>query len=191
MYTETLHPSEKDKLFNIISLVIVVISLVFFQRLFGFVSNLPNGLAQLIFILFIAIIIYLCCRIYYRMACSYRYTILQEEMLMSVDKKEKKLQKGTIIIERLFGNRSRTVAVIVPDVQNDLVPMKKSTINAKTINTLIQFNGRIFTNRKITESFLLSFSYGNKNYICFVSPSELFIRNAKDFSNLHICMPGE
>lgn len=182
MYSEILEPSKEEKRINVICLISAVLLLLSIPYIYEICLVLPGIIGEAVMVLLYASIIGLFCRVYIRLICGFKYGIVLEEQLRLLPRNMGaiKLKPGYIIIERMYGSKGTTEAIIAPDEIKGILHCEDDGYRALKKNTPF-LNRKLLTNRDKKTMYALFYERNEKKYCCLITPTEEFISKIKEF----------
>lgn len=185
MYSEILEPPKGERRINMVCLISAIIILLAIPYIYDFGLMLPGALGEGLMLASYISIILLFSRVYFKLVCGYRYSIVTEKQfkVLSRNMGTVILQPGSVIIERMYGSKGNTAAIIRPEEIEEMILFtdKKYKEYKKKIPLL---NRKLLTNRGKSDTRVLLYEQRNKRYFCLITPSENFMSKMKELNIL-------
>lgn len=180
MYSETLEPDEEEKNINRLCLAAAVLLLLNMPYIYKLCLAMPPFAGECIMSASYALIILLSYRVYTRFVCGYRYSFILEKQMKVLPRGLGiiYIEPGSLVIEKMYGSKVSMSVIILPDEVKGIAGRgEKEFEDFKNKTHLL--NRKLFTNRGKKKALALMYERKGKNYICFISPSEIMLNKIK------------
>ena len=181
MYSEILEPAKEERLVSFLCMIGAIVLIINMPHIYNFSVKMPKGIGECIMLISYLIFVILCCRVYYRWACGYKYSVCTEKYVeyLPGGKGMLVLEAGSIIIERRFGKKGTLAAIIKADEIYDIIQTKENEFKEFRRKTPMR-NRKFLTNRGSTGAYALLYVRDNKQYYTIFSPSQDFFDNMSE-----------